>query len=403
MERISVAQLRRFVVAHQRFARRYRRGNPEDVVETTRRLSCVQLDSISTVERSHRLVLTSRTGAYPRGTVPRLLEQGRLFEYWAHEACLLAIEDWPLFRYRMHELRETGWWKSLHAEHPGVRERVLGAIRERGALGSRDFEGKGGGGMWNWKPEKRMLDRLWSSGDLVIAGRHNFQRLYDLPERVIPRDLLEQPAPTEPEWLRGLIVRAVRGRGALTNYGIREHWRLKGGASRLEPHLRELADAGAIRRIEVDDGGPPVYVRGDADLDGTASTAVLLSPFDNLLWDRAFVERLFGFRHVIEVYKREHERVYGYYVLPFLLGDRLVGRADLKSDRKASVLRLRAFHAEPRTRASRRLDDELDRALARLARTLGLDRVERPTPPGSLPGSAAARRPAARPTAPSSP
>ncbi len=377
MESVSLAQLRRYVVGRQGYAARFRRGGADDVEATVRGLSCVQLDSISTVDRSHRLALGSRIGAYPAGTVPGLLAAGRLFEYWAHEACLVPVEDWPLFRFRMDELRETGWWKSLHTGDPELQGRVLAAITEHGPLGSRDFEGSGGGGMWNWKPAKAMLERLWSSGDLVIASRRNFQRLYDLPERVIPAALLEQPAPSEAEWLRGLIVRAVRARGALTNFGVREHWRLKGGAGRLEPHLAALCTAGRVRRLEVADGGAPVYVPANVALDGAPSAAVLLSPFDNLLWDRAFTERLFGFHHLIEVYKRDHERIYGYYVLPFLLGDRLVGRADLKADRSERALRLRAFHVEPGVRPSARLAAGLERALARLARTLGLERVDR--------------------------
>jgi uncharacterized protein YcaQ len=133
-----------------------------------------------------------------------------------------------------------------------------------------------------------------------------------------------------------------------------------------------------VRRVAVADGGPPVVVPADAALDGRVPAGgVLLCPFENMLWDRAFVQRVFGFRHVIEVYKREHEREYGYYVLPFLLGDRLVGRADLKSDRTEGVLRVRAFHVEPGVRASRRLDDAFDRALDRLRRAVGLERVER--------------------------
>jgi uncharacterized protein YcaQ len=376
-EQVSVAQLRRYVAAHQRFAPRFRRSRAAAVEAEIRRLSWVQLDSISTVERSHRLTLSSRVGWYRPGTVSQLLSAGRVFEYWAHEACLVPVEDWPLFKYRMRELRNTGWWKSLHGAHPSLRDHVLGAIRERGPLGSKDFEGKGSGGMWNWKPAKRMLDRLLSSGELVISERRNFQRLYDLPERVIPHELLEQPVPSEEEWLRGLIVRAVRGRGALTNQGIREHCRLKGGAGRIAPQLAALEREGEIRSLAVDDGGPPVFVRGDAELDGDTAPPVLLSPFDNLLWDRPFARRVFGFEHVIEVYKREHERVYGYYVLPFLWRDRFVGRADLKTDRGEGVLRVRAFHREPKVRPSGALGDAFDRALERLRRVLELERVER--------------------------
>jgi uncharacterized protein len=378
VESVDLATLRRHVLGSQRLAVRARRARTSEVEAAVRRLSCVQLDSISTVERSHRIVLASRVGDYPRGAVSQLLRTGRLFEYWAHEACLLPIEDWPLFRYRMEELRETGWWKSLHAAHPGLREVVLDAIRERGPLGSRHFEGAGSGGMWSWKPAKRMLDRLWTSGELVIAGREGFQRLYDLAERVIPRELLDAPVPGEAEWLRGLAVRAVRARGALTEAGIREHYRLKGGAARLRPHLEALVREGALRPVRVDDGGPPVYVAGGAELDGgPAAPPTLLSPFDNLLWDRAFAERLFGFRHLIEVYKREGERRFGYYVLPLVWGERIVGRADLKAERQEGVLRVRAFHREPRVRASAALDDALERALARLARPLGLATIAR--------------------------
>jgi uncharacterized protein YcaQ len=223
-----------------------------------------------------------------------------------------------------------------------------------------------------------MLDRLWTSGDLVIAGREGFQRLYDLPERVIPRELLDAPPPGESGWLRGLAQRAVRARGALTEPGIREHYRLKGGAARLRPHLDALAREGALRALRVEDGGLPVYVPGDTGLDGAApAPPTLLSPFDNLLWDRAFAERLFGFRHLIEVYKREHERRFGYYVLPLVWGDRIVGRADLKAERRDGVLRVRAFHREPRVRPSAALDEALERALARLARPLGLATIGR--------------------------
>jgi uncharacterized protein YcaQ len=299
-----------------------------------------------------------------------------VFEYWAHEACLLHVEEWPLFRRRMREYRVHRWWGPVIDSQPELAARVLAEVRERGPLGSADFDGAGGGGMWNLKPEKRMLDALWTAGELVIAGRRGFQRLYDLPERVLPDEVLGQPDPTEAEWLRGLILRAVRGRGALTEAGVREHFRLKGGAALMRPYVEALLAEGEIRRVPVDDGGPGVLVPADAELDGAPSGAVLLSPFENLLWDRAFTERLFGFRHVIEVYKRSHEREFGYYVLPLLLGDRLVGRADLKSDRAEGVLRVRAFHREPGVRASARLDDALDRALDRLARTIGLERVE---------------------------
>ena len=232
--------------------------------------------------------------------------------------------------------------------------------------------------MWNWKPAKRALEHLFAAGEVVVAGRDGFQRLYDLPERVIPKQYLDAPAPSEEEFRRGYALRAVESRGALTDAGIAEHCRLPGGGGGMRPVVDSLVEAGLVRRVAVSDGGAPVVVPASAVVDGRVPAAgVLLAPFENLLWDRAFVERVFGFRHVIEVYKREHERVYGYYVLPFLYGDRLVGRADLKADRKENVLRVKAFHLEPGVRDSHALRNGFDRALGRLARSLRIERVER--------------------------
>jgi uncharacterized protein YcaQ len=378
MATIPLAALRRHVVVRQGFAMRYRRATEDDVVECVRRLSCVQLDSIAAVERSHLLVLGARAGAVEPAAVSRLLASGRLFEYWAHEACLLPIEDWPLLRHRMHERRTHHWWGPVIDSEPALAARILDEIRERGPLGSRHFEGRGGGGMWRQKPAKRMLDALWTAGELVVRGRQGFQRLYDLPERVISATMLAARVPAERELLRTLIVRAVNARGALTAHGVVEHYRLRGGTARIAPHLAALCRAGEIQEFAVSDGGPPVYVPAACDplAAEPAACGVFLSPFDNLLWDRAFTRRLFGFNHLIEVYKQAHQRVYGYYVLPFLAGDRLVGRADLKAYRDAGELRVRAFHLEPGVRRTAALAARFERALARLARSLGLERVE---------------------------
>jgi uncharacterized protein YcaQ len=229
--------------------------------------------------------------------------------------------------------------------------------------------------MWNWKPSKMVLDALWDQGVLAIAGRRGFQRSYDLAERVIPKQWLDAPVPTEAETLRMWAVLAVRAHGALTEAAIREHWRLKGGRARLQPHLDALVADGRLEALEPDDGGTPFYVLPGTELDGDPAPPVLVSPFDNLLWDRRLLERLFGFKHVIEVYKREHERLYGYYVLPLLAGDRFLGRADLKADRAEGILRIRKFTPEPRTRGN--VEAKLEKAAARLARVLGLERLER--------------------------
>jgi len=316
-------------------------------------------------------------GAYPRGIVSRLLQEGRIFEHWAHEACVIPIEDYGLFKRRMQGRRVHRWYGDVIGGDPALAERVLAEIRERGALASRDFEGENPEGMWNSKPAKRMLEALWSAGELAVNGRRNFERLYDLPERVIPRRALEAPMPEEATFLRELVVRAVRARGALTDAAIVEHWRFTNGLRRIRPQLDALVAEGTLRRLAAEDGGAPFYVLPDAPLDLPKPTAaVLLSPFDNLIWDRRFTERLFGFRHMIEVYKPAHERRYGYYVLPFLRGDRLVGRADVKADRAAGVLRALAFHPEDGVRESAALRTALEGALARLARLAGLEQVE---------------------------
>jgi uncharacterized protein YcaQ len=378
VETVSVAQLRRFLVAHQGYAMRARTSRPADVSRDIERLSAVQLDSISTVDRAHRLTLTSRLGWYKPGTVSRLLGQGRIFEYWGHEACLLPVVDYPLFKRRMVHLESAHWWGRKRQDRE-TEQHVLDAIRDRGALPSRAFEGRGQPGeMWSWKPAKRALEHLFAAGELAIAGRDGFQRVYDLPERVIPQEYLDAPTPSEEEFRRGYVLRAIEGRGAITERGIAEHCRFSGGTKAMRPIVDELVDEGLVRRVAVDDGGAPVVVAAGAEVDGSVSRGgVLVSPFDSLLWDKPFVERVFGFQPLIEVYKREPERIYGYYVLPFVLGDRFAGRTDLKADRREGVLRVKAFHVEPGVRPSKRLDEAFDRALARLARAIGLEGVER--------------------------
>jgi len=371
---VSLAAIRRLVVSVQGYAPRFRRASDGDVEDAVRRLGAVQLDSISTVDRAHRLTLTSRIGAYPETELKRLLVGGRVFEYWAHEACLLPVELWPHFRRAMDGGGHWGIHDRALQEHAELVEPVLERIRADGPLASRDFGGvRTSTEMWGRTPAKAVLEALWDRGVLAVAGRESFQRRYDLAERVIPQAILDAPTPDEDETLRTFALLAVRARGALTEPAIREHWRLKGGRARLHHHVLALVDEGLLREVCPDDGGAPFYVDAEAELDGDPAPPVLLCPFDNVLWDRPLVERLFGFRHVIEVYKREHEREYGYYVLPLLAGDRIVGRADLKADRAEGVLHVRRFHPEPRVRGN--ISARLERAATRLARVLGLEKV----------------------------
>jgi hypothetical protein len=237
--------------------------------------------------------------------------------------------------------------------------------------------------MWSWKPAKQMLDALFAAGELVVADRLNFQRRYDLPERVLPGEVLDAPIPSEQEAIKALVVKAVRARGALTEFAIAEHvrpiWHSLGGAKAARPYVDSLVEEGELERLAVEDGRAPVVAEAGVELDRPRpTTAVLLSPFDNLLWGYQFATRALGFKHVIELYKPEPQRQYGYYVLPFLWRDRIVGRADLKSERREGSLVVKAFHLEPGVRCSRALDEAFERALDRLRRTVGLERVEMP-------------------------
>jgi uncharacterized protein YcaQ len=374
---VTLAAIRRLVVSTQGYAPRFRRAQPGEVEDAINRLSAVQLDSISTVDRAHRLTLTSRIGTYDESELQALVVSGRIFEYWAHEACLLPVELWPHFRRTMEGGGHWGFHDRALRENADLVEPVLERIRTEGPLASRDFGGtRTSKEMWARTPAKAVLEALWDRGVLVVAGRESFQRRYDLAERVIPRAILDAPTPDEDETLRTLALLAVRARGALTEPAIREHWRLKGGRVRLHHHVLALVEEGLLREVHVDDGGQPFYVDAEAELDADPAPPVLLCPFDNLLWDRPLAERLFGFRHVMEIYKREHEREYGYYVLPLLAGDRIVGRADLKAERAAGILHVRSFHPEPRVRGN--VEAKLGRAATRLARVLGLKEVRYP-------------------------
>ena len=393
MRTISIPALRRLVISAQGYAPRARRAGADEVDAAIRRAMCIQLDTVTAVERSHRIAISSRVGLYPRNAVPGLLRAGRVIENWTHALCLVPAEDWPLYAWARERMRDGApWHGDVRARYPGLADSVLGEIRERGPLGSKDFTGKAdpaphragtsSEAMWSWKPAKQVLDALFASGDLVVADRVNFQRLYDLPERVLPQDVLGAPVPSEEEAVKALIVKAVRARGALREFAIAEHvrpiWGFLGGAKAARPYVDALVAEGILERIAVEDGGEPVVVEARTELDRPRpGAAVLLSPFDNLLWEFHSVRRVLDYEHVIELYKPTPQRRYGYYVLPFLWRDRIVGRADLKSERKEGTLVVKAFHLEPGVRHSNALDEAFDRALDRLRRTIGLERVAR--------------------------
>jgi uncharacterized protein len=373
---IALEAARRHAVRTQRLATRRRSASRSEIVAAIERLGCVQIDSISVVDRSQRLVLASRCGRLPPNTHDALLRSGRVFEYWAHEACLLPSADEPHYR---RDKRAGGqfhrWFGPILQEHKELAEQVMALARERDEISSRDFGGAGRG-YWEWTPAKRVLEALWTAGQLAIAGRNGMERRYALPERVLPAEVLGAPEPPLEATRRMQVERAVRARGIASEARVSDYFRVKGKRRTLAPAIQELVESGVLERLRMRELGDAWLVPAeDAERaiagDDKPTGAFLLSPFDNLLWDRFEAEHLFGFEHRLEIYKPAPTRIYGYYVLPLLDGPELVGRVDMKADRKAGTLHALAVHWQRRQRPR-----ALREALARLVHVLGLERSE---------------------------
>jgi len=391
---LSAEQARRLALAAQGFGR----PRPEGRVDARhlRRaiddVGLLQLDSVNVFLRSHYMPLFSRLGPYPREALDRLAwhEDGQgktrrarrrdLFEYWGHEASLLPVELQPLLRWRMARAGELAWKgvRRIGAEAPELLEFVLGEVRDRGPLRASDLALEGRerqpGEMWSWSEEKTALEYLFFSGQLCAARRVNFERLYDLPERVLPPQVLAAPTPTQDEAQRQLLLVAAKRLGVATEPDLGDYFRLPRTESKAR--VAELVEEGELIPVRVEGWSPTAYVTRErpASLRRAAGARALLTPFDSLVWARERTERLFGLRYRIEIYVPAPKRVYGYYVLPFLLGGRLVARVDLKSDRQAGVLRVQSAFAEPGDDAAI-VAPELAAELRQLSEWLGLGGV----------------------------
>lgn len=361
-----------------------RRAGKADVLAAVRRMGALQIDSISVVARSPYLVLWSRLGSYDPRWLDELLAERRLFEYWAHEASFLPIEDFGLYRRRMLDPRWARWRyaHTLMEKQPEEVARLLARVREHGPVRSADFAREGAAGTWwDWKPEKRMLESLFTAGELMIARREGFQRVYDLRERVLP-GWNDARLPPADEVLRELVANAVRALGVARPAWIPDYFRM--GWRDARAAAERMADDGELLRVPVEGWDEPALVHPDhagaaaeaaeGRLRPTATT--LLSPFDPVVWDRRRAADLFGFEYRIEVYTPAAKRRFGYYVLPVLHRGALVGRLDAKAHRKAGVFEVKALHLEPGTRASGRLAAELAQALLDCAAWHGTPRVE---------------------------
>ncbi len=331
-------------------------ATPETVLQTIRRMGVLQIDTIHVVARSPYLVLWSRLGDYQPGWLDDLLSQTRLFEYWAHAACFIPIEDYPLYRSQMLSgirgwYDPTGWL----AEHAELGARVLERIRQEGPLRSADFESdKSPGGWWNWKEEKQALENLLTHGDLMVRARKNFQRIYDLRERVLP-DWQDHQAPDSQTVRRTLLLRAVACLGVARAGWAADYFRI--GKTGVAKELASLAGQGALLTETVADWDEPVYIHPEnaallaqacaGELISTHTT--LLSPFDPLVWHRQRARDLFGFDYTIECYTPAAKRRYGYFSLPILHAGELIGRLDAKAHRAKGVFEVRNLVLEPDT------------------------------------------------------
>ncbi len=383
-ERLSAAEARRVAIGAQGLAR----GRPSGPVGARQlralveRQGVVQIDSVNVLARAHYLPAFSRLGPYDPADLDRLAHRAprRLFEYWGHEASLLPVRLQPHLRWRMDRAANEAWggMQRMHRERPELLAQVLGDVRARGPISARDLAAgelpRRSGPWWDWSDVKRAVEFLFWSGEVTSARRRGFERLYDVPERVLPQAVLATPTPPLDEAQRELVRVAARAYGVATERDLRDYFRLPVAEARAR--VGELVEAGELLPVSVEGWRDPAYLHPQATVPRAATGAALVAPFDPLVWERSRVERLFGMRYRIEIYVPAPKRVHGYYVLPFLLGDRLVARVDLKADRQAGVLRVQAAHAEPG--APPETAEALRAELELMAEWLGLGGVTRP-------------------------
>jgi uncharacterized protein YcaQ len=393
--RVSAASARLLLLGAQGLlAEPGRAANGAALRKLIGQMGFVQLDSICFVERAHHLTLASRLDGYRRERFTRLLERDRtLFEHWTHDASVIPTEWFPFWKPRFarerERIRENRWWKERMGDEPDkIVDAVRGRIAREGPLRSQDFEHDGRGGSsawWGWKPQKAALEYLWTTGELMVARRENFQKVYDLTERIFPEEHRAE-SPSEAEHVEWACRTALERLVVATPKEIAEFW------DAIEPAQAKAwcetaTRAGRIIPVTVEAVGAeparPGYALGDWEqrlraLPEPPRRTRLLSPFDPVLRDRARARRLFGFDYRFEAFVPEAARRHGYYVLPVLEGDRLVGRIDPKLHRDESLLKIRRMFWEPGVRVTRQRRRGLEEAAARLARFVGAERIEWP-------------------------
>ncbi|RON01037.1 cytoplasmic protein [Pseudomonas brassicacearum] len=382
---LSLKQARRLALAAQGFSGR----QPPAAIKASQlnrlieRLGILQIDSVNALVRSHYLPLFSRLGNYSADLLDQAAwSQGRrrtLFEYWGHEASLLPLSMYPLMRWRMQRAAQgEGIYQQLARfgrEQQETIRRVLASVEELGALGAGSLSTRQerAGPWWDWSAEKHALEWLFAAGEVTVAGRRGFERLYDLPERVIPESILKQPLLGETEAQRGLLLHAANALGVGTEKDLRDYFRLS--LTECRSGLTELVENGELLVCRVQGWKQPAYCLATPKVPRKVEASALLSPFDSLIWERSRTERLFDFRYRLEIYTPPDKRVYGYYVLPFLHNERIAARVDLRAERVLGRLAVHAVHEEEPG-----LDGEGMQALAanlrQMADWLGLEQIQ---------------------------
>lgn len=344
----------------------------DSVRSMIRQMHVLQIDSIHVIARSPYLVLWSRLGQYDPSWLDDLLEEGALFEYWSHAACFLPIEDYGLYRHLM--VNRLFWnekrWRSWMEPHAELVKSLLGYIRDNGAVRSADFKRTDGqqAGWWNWKDEKIALEGLWMRGDLMVAKRHNFQRVYDLRERILP-DWDDSQTTTLETVHETLVLNTVKALGVTKTAWIADYFRMYKKVA--QSVIEKLEKSGQLQTVEVEGWDGPGYFHPDYrdEVEAAAngqipvSKTTFLSPFDPLVWDRQRAFELFNFDYKIEVYIPAAKRKYGYFTLPILYNNKLVGRLDPKAHRKEGIFEVKALHLEPDVMVDDALVGEMKRVL----------------------------------------
>ncbi len=383
---LSAAQARRVALVAQGFRDPvHQPPTMRTLSRTLERTGVLQVDSVNVLQRAHYLPLYSRMGPYDTDLLRRASEQRprRMVEYWAHVQAFMPVELWPVMQHRMQGFRTNPRWGGWLATNPGLVDRVREDVAARGPSTARDLDDGAPRTRehwgWNWSEARKALDWLYLVGELAIAGRtSSFECVYDVPERVLPAAVLATPTPSPEDATRELVRRAARSHGIATVRCLSDYYRLQGGMggpgqAATARAIAELVEAGELLPARVEGWSRPAYLHRDAALPRRVHARALVSPFDPLVWERERTERLFDFHYRIEIYVPAAQRRHGYYVLPFVLGDRIVARVDLKADRPGGRLLVQAAYAEPG--APPDTAPELAAELRRTAGWLGLDDV----------------------------